>query len=123
MKTIPALFILYAIAIPSAALSEELVTVYGEGSDSCGSYTLALSENPPTGGIKLKGEDYYSKAAAYSQWVAGFVTANNFSGRRVPSHIDFNGMSMWIKSYCEKNPTETIAHAAEAFVKNHKNKR
>jgi hypothetical protein len=123
MKNIPALFILFTIAFPSVAISEKLVTVYGEGSDSCGSYTLALSENTPTGGIELNGKDYYSKAAAYSQWVAGFVTANNFSGRRVSSHIDFNGMSMWIKSYCENKPTETIAHAAEAFVKKHKSKK
>lgn len=54
--------------------------VAGLGSDSCGSYTLALDADQPTSAIDMGAKRYFTMANAYTQWITGFVTAANMSG-------------------------------------------
>lgn len=119
MKLIPALLFCCAIALPSPAFAEKLVLVNGDGNDTCGAFNLSLTLNSTSDAITHKGQDYYSKAATYAQWVAGFVTAKNFSGDGAQAHIDFNQVMTWVTGYCKKNPRDTIAHAAEGYVRSH----
>ena len=110
------------LAVTAPCAFAQIVNVVGVGSDSCGSYVLALAKNAPTRAMRMDEQLYYTDAATYAQWVSGYVTANAFAGRPIPSHIDFNGIMIWVKNYCDSNPTYTIAHAAQAFVQAHRSK-
>ena len=113
---------LIAVLLTASSAQAQKVKVIGVGSDSCGSYVLALAKNPPTQAILMEGQVYYTDTAAYAQWISGYVTANAFAGRPVQENIDFNGIMMWVKNYCDTNPSHTIAHAAQAFVQAHRAK-
>ncbi|MBK6386195.1 MAG: hypothetical protein IPF71_04975 [Rhodoferax sp.] len=87
-------------------------------SDSCASYVLALHENRPTAAIEMEGKTYYTMANAYTQWITGFVTAANMSGQPTRQiKVDVNGIALWVKNYCDANPSENIVAAASAFVR------
>ena len=99
-------------------------TVVGLGSDSCASFVLALTDNRPTDAMTMGGKTYFTTANAYTQWVTGFVTSANWSGRpgKGQMQIDVNGISLWVKNYCEQNPSQSIVFAASAFVQAHQPK-
>ena len=106
----------------TAESNQWLVT--GIGSDSCASYVLALSENRPTAAITHDGKTFYTTANAYTQWITGFVTANNLASKPGLGQIavDVNGIALWVKQYCEVNPSEPILSGARAFVRAHRPK-
>ena len=110
----------------SHAFSSEpnLWLVTGIGGDSCGSYVLALNENRPTAAVTYDGKMYYTKANTYAQWVTGFVTAANFASKPGQGQIqvDVNGIALWVKQYCEANPSALIASGADAFIRAHRPK-
>lgn len=123
MRTFIASGLAIFIVVMAPPAHAQKVMVVGVGSDSCGSYVLALAKNAPTRAMRMEEQLYYTDTAAYAQWISGYVTANAFAGRPIPEHIDFNGIMMWVKSYCDTNPTHTIAHAAQAFVSAHRAKK
>lgn len=100
----------------------QLVVVSGIGSDSCASYVLALADNRPSTAMTMDGKTYYTMANAYTQWINGFVTAINLSGRPGTNQIqvDVNGIAMWVRNWCEANPSESIVAGAGAFVRAHR---
>lgn len=122
------LFHLAAVALlpvtGAFAIESNQWLVAGLGSDSCASYVLALSENRPTAAITYDGKTYYTTANAYTQWITGFVTAGNLAGKPGQGQIqvDVNGIALWVKQYCEANPSEAIVTGAGAFVRAHRPK-
>jgi hypothetical protein len=51
-------------------------------------------------------------------WLGGFVTATNLWVTNEPNSIRFDGaaIDVWIRKWCEKNPTKTLFQAASAFA-------
>jgi hypothetical protein len=104
--------------------------VSGVGSDSCASFILALNENRPTGGIRMDNKSYFTEAAAYSQWLLGFVNAINWvndttkgtansSGQKISFSkipIDINAVALSVKKICEAKPDMPLAVAAMQYV-------
>lgn len=95
--------------------------VVGLGTNSCGSYDLALSQNQPNTGLVSEGQQYPSMAFAYGQWVAGFVTGTNLSRHAGAGQInvDPSGIELWVYNYCKAHPAQTIVDAAGAFIRTH----
>jgi hypothetical protein len=119
----------YLIAIPmllnntfASAIESNQWVITGIGADSCASYVLALSENRPTAAITMEGKTFYTTANAYTQWINGFLTAMNATGKPGQGQIqvDVNGIALWVKNYCEANPSESIVMGAGAFIRAHR---
>lgn len=98
--------------------------ILGIGSDSCASYVLALNDHRPTAAIELQGKTYFTVAAAYTQWLTGYVTALNLRGESGPGQItvDVNGVALWVKRWCEERPSLTVVDGISAFYHAHRPK-
>ncbi len=102
--------ILVVAALLVASVSVQAYMRYGHGNKSCGEWTQIQ-----------KGGD----SSAESQWVLGWISAagyyavakgmDNASGALVT--IDSIAIVAWIDDYCRRKPLNTVAHAAEAAVK------
>ncbi|MDY7563462.1 hypothetical protein [Pseudomonas sp. AB6] len=101
----------------TAAKAEEpgQYAVAGLGGDSCASFVLSLSDDKPSSAVVMGGRTYFTMANAYTQWIAGFVTAGGNGANRV----DVNGIALWVIKYCEANPSEMLAMGAGAFIRAH----
>ena len=95
----------------AVAADADTTMVYGAGTKSCGAFLEAERKS---------GVD----SIAYHSWLAGFLTGvNAFFNMLHVSHgsdilegTDFEGAVHWLRNYCEKNPLETFARAADALV-------
>lgn len=77
------------------------------GSASCGDWSAAR-----------RGEGPYSWHGDVT-WFRGFVAGHNvYAQRPVNSMIDAepNDVALWLDSYCQKNPTDSLMHAAVGYV-------
>ncbi len=94
--------------------------VLGRGSESCGSYSLALTADRPDQLMSWQGRQFPTTAYMYAQWITGFVTYANTT-RKLPQQIviDVNGVALWVKNYCDAHPDEQIVKAAIAYVNTH----
>ena len=112
------------IAVDAAAIDSDQWAIHGLGANSCGSYIVALSENKPTEAIRMQGHAYLPMANAYTQWILGFVTSANLRASPGSGQIlvDANGIALWVKNYCETNPSSALSSAASAFVNQHQPK-
>lgn len=98
------------------------VLLQGVGAESCGSFLTAISKNSPGEVLKENnsGEVFYTEINAKMQWIFGFIAAKNWDlpeSKQIT--VDRDGTAIWIKQYCEKNPTKGIPSAASEFVKVH----
>lgn len=128
MKT--ALSILLAFALPlacgsSAAAEKQGFWTWGRSNTTCGSYVFALEEHGPRTGREYRGTFYGTPSAMNAQWIAGFLSGANYvahaNGRPPIKYSgDTDGITLWVKQWCEKNPTRNITAAAIAFIKAHK---
>lgn len=89
--------------------------VNGIGNDSCALFVLSLQDYQPTNVIVTGGKTYYTMANAYTQWLAGYITAGSEGANRV----DVNGIALWVKKYCEANPSQLLVFGAGAFIRAH----
>lgn len=112
------------LCAPALSLEPNQWVVTGIGNDSCASYVLALTENRPTAAITYDGKTYFTTANAYTQWVTGFVTATNLAGKPGSGQmqVDVNGIALWVKQYCEANPSASVVMGAGAFIRAHRPK-
>lgn len=118
MNTIPLLWLtvpFLLLCTAAKAVEPGQYAVDGIGGDSCASFVLSLADDEPTSGIVTGGKTYFTMANAYTQWLAGFITAGGQGANRV----DVNGMALWVKKYCEANPSEILAIGAGAFIRAH----
>jgi len=77
------------------------------GAASCGDWSAAR-----------RGEGPYSWHGDVT-WFRGFVSGHNvYAQRPVNSMIDAqpNEVEAWVDTYCQKNPTDSLMHAAVAYV-------
>jgi hypothetical protein len=75
--------------------------VYGNGATSCGSWTIARQRN---------------QWADRGHWVLGWVSAASVYTNRV-KRTDADGIFTWIDRYCIAHPTDELARAAMALIR------
>ena len=113
-----AIIFMLALILPISASAKQIM-VLGIGTASCGSILIALEKNEPSDGFEMNGQYYYTEIAAYSQWVLGYISSYSAIYGIPTKETDLNGVIMWIKKYCEKNPSDMISNASNAFIKAH----
>jgi hypothetical protein len=89
------------LAVASAPASAQGKFVFGQGINSCGSWTQARQTKSVSAGLSM-------------QWVAGYLSGRNAqsSGIDFLGTTDFDGLMAWIDNYCRQNPLEKIGTAA-----------
>jgi hypothetical protein len=99
------------------------VFVTGMGDESCGKYLSAVHNQPP-GKYRVlnrRDGDYYDEHMVYGEWLKGFLTAMNLSsvmeGKDNVTTADNAAIDVWIRRWCEQNPTKKSIEATIAFTK------
>ena len=96
------------------------VFISGLGYNSCGKYLAAVHDHPPGAGKFLtRPEGQFSDDHfRYGDWLNGFFTATDMWITHEPNGIksDAAAIDVWIRKWCEQNPTKRLADAAWAFV-------
>jgi hypothetical protein len=94
--------------------------VTGLGNNSCGKYLAAVHGHPPGTGRVLNRPDgqLYDDHIRYTDWLTGFFTATNWFvlDEHNQLRIDNAAVDVWIRKWCEQNPTKALFEAAWAFV-------
>ena len=113
--TVAALILSYA---PTAGYAQR---VYEAGNDSCGKYLAAVHGHAPGKGTGFKDRwrgQFYDDHFRYMAWLGGFFSAMNWLVLDEPNGIktDNAAIDVWIRKWCEQNPTKTLLDAASAFV-------
>ena len=95
--------------------------VYDLGIDSCGKYLAAVHGHRPGVGKVFhhpqRGQ-FFDEHLRYMAWLEGFFSATNLWVTTEPNGIqsDDAAIDVWIRRWCEQNPTKLLADAAWAFV-------
>jgi hypothetical protein len=89
---------------------------------SCGKYLAAAHGHAPGRGRFInhpKEGRYFDEHVRFGAWFAGFLDATNFwmvlnQGNGIQT--DDAALDVWIRKWCEKNPTKSLGEAAVAFI-------
>lgn len=79
--------------------------LHGQGGRSCGSF------------IKDSGE-FKKQTGAHAQdmaWPLGFLAAIDQWNPYTVKNYDYNGLEVWLDSYCKSHPIELLVNAADHF--------
>jgi hypothetical protein len=83
-------------------------------------WKISSGRHPPGAGRVLNRPDgpAYDDHARYMGWLNGFLTATNWFvlDERNQIQIDNAAIGVWIRKWCEQNPTKLLAYAASQFV-------
>jgi hypothetical protein len=95
--------------------------IYALGTHSCGQYLAAVHGHPPGIGYLINHPQqgrYYDDHSRYMGWLEGFFTATNWWVTNEPNGIksDHAATDVWIRKWCEQNPTKRLIDAASAFI-------
>jgi hypothetical protein len=108
--------------VSTAGYAQEFA-VHGAGLDSCGKYLSAAHDQPPGRYRYFKGPQgatLFDEHGVYIEWLLGFITAANRSsssaGTRSNVQTDAAAIDVWIRKWCEQNPTQMVSEAAWAFI-------
>jgi hypothetical protein len=105
----------------SQSTSDSGIAVRKSGAQPCDTFILAFQDKDGDDAIRTpEGKFYYSRAALISDWIGGYLTAVNMhvpSGRQTLVNVD--GLTPWIKRYCESNPTATVLSAVNDYLLAH----
>jgi hypothetical protein len=115
--TVAALILSYG----TTASYAQQANVSAPGTHSCGKYLAAVHGHAPGAGIgfndRWRGQ-FYDDHFRYMAWLAGFLDATNLwvTNDRNSIQSDNAAIDVWIRKWCEQNPTKTLVEAASAFV-------
>ena len=117
IATVAALILSYGITASYA----QQAYVHGMGNNSCGKYLAAVHGHAPGKGSgfndRWRGK-FSDDHSLYMAWLGGFFSAMNWLVLDEPNGIktDNAAIDVWIRKWCEQNPTKTLLDAASAFV-------
>jgi hypothetical protein len=117
IATVAALILSYG---PTASYAQQAY-VHGMGNNSCGKYLAAVHGHAPGKGSgfndRWRGK-FSDDHSLYMAWLGGFFSAMNWLVLDEPNGIktDNAAIDVWIRKWCEQNPTKTLLDAASAFV-------
>jgi hypothetical protein len=84
---------------------------------------IAAIGNAPLGKYRTMSTssgDFVGDYARYMEWLSGFVSGFNAERlseqERQVTTIDPAGMDLWMRNWCNKHPTQTVAQGAVAFI-------
>jgi hypothetical protein len=105
----------------TAGYAQKSYYVYNPGTHSCGKYLAAVHGHPPGKGKVLNYPQegrFFDDHSLYMAWLHGFFSATNYWVTNNPNDIqsDQSAIDVWIRKWCDQNPTKTLAEAASAFV-------
>jgi hypothetical protein len=109
------------ISIPfySPSSAEHSVWTQGVGLDSCGKF-LASIEGLPIGKHETatypNGRVYVSEAYAYQSWIEGYISGVNAYEPTRETKVDYPGVELWIKTWCESHPADALVDAVGHFL-------
>jgi hypothetical protein len=110
-----------AADVGSAQTLLDTTIVHGIGAKSCSEYLSAVSDHAPGTGLTVKQADvdYFDAATVQSEWLAGFMTAMNMVWSEPTMQITAGAAAIddWIRTWCERHPTQVLVHAAAAFAR------
>ena len=106
------------VAACAHAGQSRVATMYGLGNESCGNFLAALQKAPPDTGIDYEDKSYVSESRAYSEWLLAYITAFNQLNDQHKNivHADRDGVILWVKNYCEKQPMDSVSQAAWKLI-------
>ena len=109
-----------AALTPTTVHAQSSMFVAGFGNNSCGKYLAAVHGHPPgTGRVLNRPEGpFYDEYVLYLEWLARFFGAANWwvIDERNQLRDDKAATDVWIRKWCEQNPTKPLVSAAAAFV-------
>lgn len=119
LKSIFAMATIFAAAM---AYAKGPVVTVGAGAGSCGSFLDSINAMAPapTGKIRSvtsEGKQWLEEGNLYEQWLAGYVSGYNASlPLKKQVSFDMDGITQWVKHYCEENADVTLTYAVGAFI-------
>jgi hypothetical protein len=116
------LFVLLAAMIwGSVAHAEIGVYVKGVGVYSCGKFIGAIGDERPGqySEINTRKGILVSENTEYQQWLLGYVSAYNVlmaATEQQQIRSDAAAMDLWMRNWCNKNPTKSVYDGVNAFI-------
>ena len=107
---------------PTASYAQQ-ANVSAPGSHSCGKYLEAVHGHAAGAGRQIEHPQegrFSDDHTLYMAWLEGFFTATNLWVLNEPNvriKSDDAAIDVWIRKWCEKNPTKTLFQAAAEFVR------
>jgi hypothetical protein len=111
--------------VPAVGYAQSVFKVLGVGNNSCGQYLSAVHNHPPGKYRVMNHQEgqFSDQHARYYDWLAGFVSASNLWMARTNTGstitTDNAAIDVWVRRWCEQNPTKTVTEAANEFVISH----
>jgi hypothetical protein len=116
------LLALLAVCMATQALAGQTgLLVIGVGQRSCGEFVAAVGMTPVGMVLQHPAQDggkYYAELIRYHEWAMGFVTgfsSGHESNTDDQIRIDLSALDLWLRKWCNDNPTKEFAQAAPAF--------
>jgi hypothetical protein len=111
----------YIVTVAALILSFAPTASYAQGSDSCGKYLAAVHGHAPGIGNVFNSPQrghFSDDHHLYMAWLGGFFSAMNWLVLDRPNGIqsDQSAIDVWIRKWCEQNPTKELFDAASAFT-------
>jgi len=109
MKAMMAALVVAGLGVTQVAHARQQV-VYGVGLSSCGQWRTERQAVTPDGASS-------ELQMMMSSWVTGFVSAVlDLDDVHRYKSTDAHGMQVFLDQYCQKNPNDSLHHAAEALM-------
>jgi hypothetical protein len=111
------------LACVSTAGHAQTFGILGVGTNSCGMYLSAVHNHPPGMSriVNTREGQFFDEHMRYRDWLGGFISATNFSSASTGLDQDIKtddaAIDVWVRKWCEQNPTKSVIEAAMAFVR------
>jgi hypothetical protein len=105
------------VCVAGAAHAQEGTIVLG-GAVSCGKFIAASTGVPPGSYKQTRDGQFVDDFARYQGWLMGFVSGyNDAQSDNLTQQIkvDLAGLDLWMRNWCNKNPTKSVYEGASAF--------
>ena len=111
-------FVFCSIALMNTTAKANNVLIFGEGSESCGSFLQAMSDDEPNTALMHNGKKYVAPSTNFGTWIMGWLSAINYSAPKEQMQIktDYLGAMMSVKKRCEEHPERSVVWAVQDFV-------
>jgi hypothetical protein len=117
-KSVIAVLPVTLLLIASGQAVAQTTYAIGMGLNSCGQYLSAVHSHPPgtyTSIERPQEGEFFDEASRYQQWLGGFISGSNWKQRN-NVRTDGAAIDVWMRRWCEQNPTKKVFEAAAAFV-------
>jgi hypothetical protein len=113
--------VIAALILSTASYQSQGIYIHSWGNHSCGKYLAAIHGHAPgkAKGFNDQGSHFSDDHAIYIAWLGGFFSAMNWLVLDEPNGIQSDGaaIDVWVRKWCEQNPTKPLAQAALEFAR------